>query len=249
MNWKRILLAIVFPPILPVYGLLIFWKWNEERKWNKMMVNFRKEKKFEQLEKKCSDLICQRNENYDMIQIYLGSLENQRQQLSTSESQNKVLREALELASKERWQKGCPDKILGQDWFIAMLDNNQRVVLRSLPEEFSYDYTTADDTYYKSNRIKKWMQFLDGTFKTPIDDVLSTTQPQQSSNAIRLSLKPCGDCWLHIDAPSGKKASINLGQRGDINDQTIVGSVIREMAEINQDTAQPQPQKEGDARC
>jgi len=49
---------------------------------------------------------------------------------------------------------------------------------------------------------------------------------------LKLSLEPCGDCWLHIDAPSGKKASINLGQRGTINDQTIVGSVIREVSEL-----------------
>ena len=52
---------------------------------------------------------------------------------------------------------------------------------------------------------------------------------------MKLSLKPSGDCWLHIDAPSGNKASINLGQRGDFNDQTLVGNVIREVAELCRD--------------
>jgi hypothetical protein len=49
---------------------------------------------------------------------------------------------------------------------------------------------------------------------------------------LKLTLKPCDDCWLHIDAPSGLKASINLGQRGSMNDQTIVGRTIREVAEL-----------------
>lgn len=53
-----------------------------------------------------------------------------------------------------------------------------------------------------------------------------------SEQKLKLTVKPCGDCWLHIDAPSGKKASINLGQRGGFNDQTIVGQVIREVAEM-----------------
>jgi hypothetical protein len=52
---------------------------------------------------------------------------------------------------------------------------------------------------------------------------------------VRLSLKPCGDCWLHVNAPSGLKASINLGQRGGFHDQTIVGRAIREVAQINED--------------
>jgi hypothetical protein len=56
---------------------------------------------------------------------------------------------------------------------------------------------------------------------------------------LRLSLKPCGDCWLHIDAPSGNKASINLGQRGGFNDQTIIGQVIREVASQCEDIVQP----------
>ncbi len=55
---------------------------------------------------------------------------------------------------------------------------------------------------------------------------------EMGEQKLRLTIKPCGDCWLHIDAPSGKKASINLGQRGGFNDQTIVESVIREVAEI-----------------
>lgn len=62
------------------------------------------------------------------------------------------------------WHKGSPSKCYGEEWFIALLNNGDRVVLRSLPEEFSYDYTTADETYYKKERIEKWMQFPDSHF-------------------------------------------------------------------------------------
>lgn len=51
------------------------------------------------------------------------------------------------------------------EWFIAKLDNGDRVVLRKLPEEYSFDYTTADGTYFKAFRLKSWMQFPDSKFK------------------------------------------------------------------------------------
>lgn len=62
------------------------------------------------------------------------------------------------------WNEGCPDKCYGSEWFIAKLDNGDKVVLTALPEEFSYDYKTADETYYKADRIKYWMQFSDSQF-------------------------------------------------------------------------------------
>ena len=64
---------------------------------------------------------------------------------------------------------------------------------------------------------------------------------------LKLTLKPSGDCWLHIDAPSGLRASINLGQRGSMNDQTIVGRTIREVAELCEDKAVIPEQKPADA--
>lgn len=63
-----------------------------------------------------------------------------------------------------KWFPGEPPKYLRGEWFIAQLDTGERVVLRALPEEFSYDYKTADDTYYAASKIKKWMQFPDSQF-------------------------------------------------------------------------------------
>ncbi len=70
-----------------------------------------------------------------------------------------------------------------------------------------------------------------------IKDIGAAAQSNTKMNEpkLKLTLKPCGDCWLHIDAPSGLKASINLGQRGSMNDQTIVGRTIREVAELCED--------------
>lgn len=61
------------------------------------------------------------------------------------------------------WATGEPPKWF-EEWFIAKLDNGQRVVLKRLPEDFTYDYTTADETYYAKRRIAKWMQFHDSEF-------------------------------------------------------------------------------------
>lgn len=71
------------------------------------------------------------------------------------------------------WHKGCPDKIYGSEWFIAETIHGDRVVLKTLPEEYSYDYKTADETYIMAKNIKRWMQFPDSQFITaPVQAVL-----------------------------------------------------------------------------
>ena len=66
-----------------------------------------------------------------------------------------------------KWNLGFPKGHYADEWFIARLDTGAKVVLRALPEEYAYDFTTADETYYKSWRIKKWMQFPDSEFLPP----------------------------------------------------------------------------------
>lgn len=39
------------------------------------------------------------------------------------------------------------------------------------------------------------------------------TTNQPSAAQCRLEEKPCGDIWLHMTAPSGNKASLNLGHK------------------------------------
>lgn len=63
------------------------------------------------------------------------------------------------------WHQGSPRSFWGEEWFIAKLDDGDHVVLRALPEEWTYDFTTADHTYYKAARIKQWMQFDTSQYK------------------------------------------------------------------------------------
>jgi hypothetical protein len=63
-----------------------------------------------------------------------------------------------------QWIPGHPDRIYGSEWFIAKLKNGASAVLIALPDEFSYDYKTADDTYYKRDWVVAWMQLLDSEF-------------------------------------------------------------------------------------
>jgi hypothetical protein len=63
------------------------------------------------------------------------------------------------------WNEGEPPKPWRGEWFIAETIHGDRVVLRSLPEEWTYDYTTADDTYLMAKNIKRWMQFPDSQFR------------------------------------------------------------------------------------
>jgi hypothetical protein len=69
--------------------------------------------------------------------------------------------------AKPVWQDGIPPKPWSGEWFIAETTFGDRVVLRSLPEEYTYDFQTADETYIKADRIKRWMQFPDSAYLFP----------------------------------------------------------------------------------
>lgn len=63
------------------------------------------------------------------------------------------------------WNKGFPPHPYDKEWFIAKTKHGDRVVLKALPEEYSYDFKTADETYMKKEIIVGWMQFPDTEFK------------------------------------------------------------------------------------
>ena len=75
---------------------------------------------------------------------------------------------AAKLAAAERdaarWHDGAPPKPFDSEWFIAELKSGDRVVLRALPEEYAYDFKTADETYVKKYVIVRWMRFPDSQF-------------------------------------------------------------------------------------
>lgn len=76
----------------------------------------------------------------------------------------------LQLAtSYYEWIDGTPPRLLSKEegeWFIAETTHGDRVVIKGLPEEYSYDFATADGTYYKREFIKRWRQFPDSDYKS-----------------------------------------------------------------------------------
>ena len=88
---------------------------------------------------------------------------------------------------KLEWTNGTPPKMYGKEWFIALTTYGDRVCLTALPEEYSCDYKTADDTYIKADRIVKWMQFPDSNYITPNESKIQAlhTQLEGMAEALR----------------------------------------------------------------
>lgn len=51
-----------------------------------------------------------------------------------------------------------PQKFYRNEWFIAKMKGHGFAVLKALPEDYSYDYTTLDATYFRKDLILGWMQ-------------------------------------------------------------------------------------------
>jgi len=85
------------------------------------------------------------------------------------------LEEETDRARSEKWHKGYPPSPWCHEWFIAKTFHRDRVVLTALPEEYAYDFKTADDTYIKKEMIVAWMQFPDSQYIAPSEQALSAT--------------------------------------------------------------------------
>lgn len=77
-----------------------------------------------------------------------------------------VLAQGQEL--KLEWRDGAPPHPWDKEWFIAETTFGDRVALTALPEDWAYDFKTADDTYIKCDKIKRWMQFPDSNYVAPL---------------------------------------------------------------------------------
>jgi hypothetical protein len=85
------------------------------------------------------------------------------------------LEEETDRARWEKWHKGYPPSPWCHEWFIAKTFHQDRVVLTALPDEYAYDFKTADDTYIKKETIVAWMQFPDSQYIDPSEQALSAT--------------------------------------------------------------------------
>lgn len=92
---------------------------------------------------------------------------------------------ALRNSSSHALQTGEPPKIYREEWFIARVKGRGFAVLRSLPEEYSHDYTTLDATYFRKDLILEWMQLPNSEFlpnvKTPATDMFISSLSSEIS--------------------------------------------------------------------
>ena len=75
-----------------------------------------------------------------------------------------LLDEIEALRVDPKLHEGAPPHPWDTEWFIAITIYGDRVVLKELPDEYTYDYTTADGTYMLKSNVAKWMQFPDSQF-------------------------------------------------------------------------------------
>lgn len=82
------------------------------------------------------------------------------------------------------WLLGSPNKFRAAQWFIAETTYRDRVVLKSLPEEWSYDFTTADGTYLKAEVVERWMPFPDSQYTHPSPLLAAAPEMKEALEAL-----------------------------------------------------------------
>jgi DNA repair exonuclease SbcCD ATPase subunit len=122
-------------------------------------------------------------------------LDDTQTKLKAAEDHAKELEAQVEEKANKIWHKGRPNHVYGSEWFIAVTVWGDKVVLKELPEEHSYDYKTADETYIKKDKIKKWMQFPNSGFipycTTPDNCPII---PKADSTLAEKELQDCETC-------------------------------------------------------
>jgi len=91
-------------------------------------------------------------------------LGDQAERIAELEKQVAIWRAEADKAVAWLWREGEPPFPWSQEWFVAETIYGERVVLRALPEEHTYDYKTADETYMARRNIKRWAQFPDSEY-------------------------------------------------------------------------------------
>lgn len=137
-------------------------------------------------------------------------------------SQSPVVAQTEEL--RLEWRDGPPPKPWSEEWFIALTTYGDRVVLRALPEEWTYDFKTADETYIKADKIKRWMQFPDSNYIAPASrppaastDLLNRLRSMPSS--LNDALRTMGEA---ADFIAGKAAARKIAEEIRCQDRSML---------------------------
>lgn len=140
------------------------------------------------------------------------------------------------------WIDGSPPSPWGSESFLAYTQHGDKVVLSPLPEEYSYDFQTADGTYMMRANIKKWAQLSTSQF---IDYDGKAEQPLLASEPVVLSAAAVvreGDDGQYLDwLLEGGIAELEPGQVLIVADQDVTDDEGRgELYRLQQNDAVPQ---------
>ncbi|MBP6954494.1 MAG: hypothetical protein KBC45_08735 [Pseudomonas sp.] len=85
----------------------------------------------------------------------------------TDETIDGVPRETDQQPAAGVWRDGEPPHPWKCEDFLAQMKEGRLVVLSPLPEEYTYDYTTADGTYVMRTSIRRWAQLSTSNYVQP----------------------------------------------------------------------------------
>lgn len=120
---------------------------------------------------KALDVALQAIEENAALQKRIGeaelNIESADRIIAAAQARVKELEAQLETSAQPVWYSGSPPFPQDQEWFIALTKYGDKVILRALPEDYAYDYTTADHTYMKRENVIRWRQFPDCEYLPP----------------------------------------------------------------------------------
>jgi len=134
-----------------------------------------------------------------------------------------VIRDAVDRKPAEgmpsAWIVGYPQNPWASEWFIAETTFGDRVVLRELPEEYTYDFKTADDTYIKKDRVKRWMQFPDSQFTAQHPCPSCTSRANGSTVLVpSAELEKLQDRCADFTDMNDEQVTLNISMNREINE-------------------------------
>lgn len=115
------------------------------------------------------------------------------------------------------WLDGQPPHPFNQEWFIAETTFGDKVVLKALPKEYSYDFETADETYIKADKIKRWMQFPQSEYISHAGELLVAERDRLQADNARL-FNMVGMACDMLTTRDKEKGSDEFDDSGLIND-------------------------------
>lgn len=103
------------------------------------------------------------------------------------------------------WIDGSPPAPWDDEWFLASTIYGHKIALKPLPEEYAYDFTTADGTYMMRASIKKWAQLSTSQYvpcyerprasAVMVDEGLEIDKAWGAKNGL--------ECWGHEPTAKG----------------------------------------------